>query len=129
MTVATELRPQIESANRQFMAAFKQGDVAAIAAMYTEAGQLLPPNSDFVSGREAIRAFWGNVRSLGIADARLETIEVEEHGDTAIEMGRFTLLAEDGSQLDGGKYLVIWKVEDGAVKLHRDIWSSSRPAA
>ena len=55
--------------------------------------------------------------------------EVEEHGDTAIEMGRFTLFAEDGSQLDGGKYLVIWKVEDGAVKLHRDIWTSSRPAA
>lgn len=129
MTVATELRPHIESANRRFMAAFKQGDVAAIAALYTETGLLLPPNSDFVSGREAIRAFWGNVRSLGIADARLETIEIEEHGDTAIEMGRFSLFAEDGSELDAGKYIVIWKTEDGGVKLHRDIWTSSRPAA
>jgi ketosteroid isomerase-like protein len=30
--------------------------------------------------------------------------------------------------LDEGKYIVIWKHEDGQWKLHRDILNSSRPA-
>jgi hypothetical protein len=36
--------------------------------------------------------------------------------------------AQDGSILDTGKYIVIWKRENGAWKWHRDIWNSSRPA-
>jgi ketosteroid isomerase-like protein len=27
--------------------------------------------------------------------------------------------------MDSGKYVVIWKREDGAWKLHRDIWTTS----
>jgi len=64
----------------------------------------------------------------GIKSARLETVEAEGHGDTAIEIGKYTLSWEAGNVMDRGKYVVIWKQEGGQWKLHRDIWNSSLSA-
>src|SRR5262245_30514186 len=107
--MSTEVRNAIIAGNEKFMAAANRGDAAAIAALYTENGQVLPPNSDAVSGRQAIQAFWQGVIQMGIKDIRLETVEVENHGTTANEVGRFTLKGEGGQMIDNGKYVVIWK--------------------
>jgi ketosteroid isomerase-like protein len=64
----------------------------------------------------------------GIKGATLETVELEGHGDTAIEVGRYTLRGEEGQTLDRGKFIVIWKQVEGEWKLHRDMFSSSMPA-
>jgi ketosteroid isomerase-like protein len=63
----------------------------------------------------------------GIKAMTLESVEVEGHGDTAIEVGKYTLHDEGGQPLDEGKYIVIYKQEDGEWKLHRDIFNSSMP--
>jgi uncharacterized protein (TIGR02246 family) len=115
----------IEVTNQQFEAAFDRSDAAALAALYTREGQLLPPNSEIVSGTDAIQAFWQGAMDMGIKEAALETIELDEHGDTAVEVGRYTLNGVDGQLIDKGKYIVIWKHEDEQWKLHRDMWSSS----
>jgi uncharacterized protein (TIGR02246 family) len=124
-----DIRTQIGSANKEFMNAFKRGDATAMAKLYTSEAQLLPANSDFVRGTAAIRAFWQGVIDLGLKDASLETIEAEAHGDTAIEVGRYRLLAAGGAVADSGKYVVVWKNDRGTWKLHRDIWTTSQPAA
>jgi uncharacterized protein (TIGR02246 family) len=124
-----DVRTQIGSANKEFMNAFKRGDATAMANLYTAEAQLLPANSDFVRGTAAIRAFWQGVIDLGLKDASLETIEAEAHGDTAIEVGRYRLLAGGGAVADSGKYVVVWKNDRGTWKLHRDIWTTSQPAA
>jgi uncharacterized protein (TIGR02246 family) len=125
---STEVHDAIAAANENFMTAARRGDAAGLAALYTENGQVLPPNSDFVTGRAAIQVFWQAVIDMGIKEAKLEIIEVEGHGDTAIEVSRFTLYGEAGKELDKGKYIVIWKQEQGQWKLHRDIFNSSMPA-
>ena len=56
MTKSNEIRATIAAANDTFMAAFKRGDAAGLAALYTEDGQVLPPNADFVTGKPAIEA-------------------------------------------------------------------------
>ena len=126
--MADDIRSRIETANAAFTGAFKRGDGAAMANLYTAEAQLLPANSDFVRGTAAIRAFWQGAIDMGLKDASLETVEVEAHGDTAIEMGRYRLVAADGAVADSGKYIVIWKNERGTWKLHRDIWTTSQPA-
>lgn len=128
MTESTEIRNAIASANERFMAAFNQGDAAGVAALYTEDGQLLPPNSHSMRGRQAIQTFWQGAMDMGIKSATMETVEVEGHGDTAIEVSTYTLQGEGGQMLDKGKYIVIWKREDGQWRLHRDIFNSSQPA-
>jgi uncharacterized protein (TIGR02246 family) len=128
MAKSEKLRKEIAAANDNFMAAVEQQDAAALAALYTKRGQLLPPNSDFVTGQEALQAFWQAVLDMGIRRALMEIVEVEDHGKTAIEVSRYTLYAEGDAVADKGKYIVIWKKKGGAWKLHRDIFNSSLPA-
>ena len=122
---SSELRREIEDADRAFESNFGQHDADGMASLYTENGQLLPPDADVVTGREDIAAFWQGIFDMGVADARLETVELEAHDDTAIEVGRFTLSDADGGTVDHGTFLVVWKREASEWKLHRDIWNSN----
>ncbi|HUF27288.1 MAG TPA: DUF4440 domain-containing protein [Gemmatimonadaceae bacterium] len=124
----TAAKSQIASANRAFMDVFARGDAALLASLYTRGAQLFPAHADVIAGTAAIATFWSGVMKLGIASAKLDTVEVEEAGDTAIEVGRYTLLTADGAPADRGKYVVVWHREDGSWKLHRDIWTTSQPA-
>ncbi len=122
-----EIRDAISTENEKFMSAFSNRDAAGMAALYTDDGQVLPPNGDFVAGKQAIQAFWQTLMDMGIKEAKLDTLEVEDHGDTAIEVATYTLFGEEGQALDTGKYIIVWKREDGQWKLHRDIFNSSNP--
>jgi uncharacterized protein (TIGR02246 family) len=124
----TQIHNAIVAANAQFMAVFSRGDAAAVATLYTEQGQLLPPNSDVMAGKAAIQAFWQGAMHMGIRAVKLQTVEAEGSGNNAHEVGRYTLQGAEGQVLDSGKYVVIWQHEGGQWKLHRDIWNSSRPA-
>ncbi len=127
METRTDIRRDIRRADDDFEAAFARGDSKGLANLYTEDGMLLPAGTDFISGKEKIAGFWQAVMDMGIKRAKLEIIETEQHGDTAIEMSRYRLSGADGELMDEGKYIVVWKQVDGSWKLHRDIWTSSVP--
>lgn len=110
------------------METFKDGDAAVLSSLYTKDGKVLPPNAGIIEGKEAMQAFWQAVMDMGVKEAVLEIIEVEGHGDTAIEVSNFKMKDTDGNVLDHGKYIVIWKRVDGNWKLHLDIFNSSVPA-
>jgi uncharacterized protein (TIGR02246 family) len=123
----SDVREAIAAANKRFVEAVSHGDAAALAALYTDDGQVLPPNAGFVTGQEAVQGFWQAVLDMGVKEAELSTIEVEGLGDTAIEISQFTLYGAESQLVDKGKYIVVWKREDGGWKLHRDIFNSSMP--
>ena len=114
----------IAATNQTFMSAFSAGDAAGVAALYTEDALLLPPNSDFISGHGAITALWESYIAMGLDSVVLETVKLDDLGDMAIEIGTYKLFAADGSPVDNGKFLVVWKNE-GGWKLHWDVWNSS----
>jgi len=120
----SDTRAAILAADEAFMDAFVRREALKIAALYTDEGQLFPTHSDVITGRDAIAGYWNAAMDMGIASIGLETVELDELGDTAVETGRYTLAAADGEILDRGKYLVVWK-DEGGCKLHRDIWNSS----
>ena len=121
-------RDGILETNQHFMTSFAAQDAADLVALYTDDAQLFPPHSDVIEGADHITAFWQGGFDMGLAGARLETIEVDNEGDTAIEVGRYTLMASDGSVADEGKYLVVWKRIEDRWFIHRDMWNTSRPA-
>jgi ketosteroid isomerase-like protein len=122
-------RDQINRTNAAFVEAFKRGDSAGWVAVYTAEGQILPLNAEPKQGKPAIQAFWQSVIEMGVAAVDLETVEFEAQGDTGWEVGKFALKAQDGSVLDAGKYIVVWKQANGQWQWHRDIWNSSQPAS
>jgi len=93
----TMLRAKVLAGNMKFMAAFGQKNAGALAKLYTKGGQLLPPGSEVVAGGAAIQAFWQGVLDAGLAQVKLDTVEVEGHRDTATEVGRYTLLGAGGA--------------------------------
>jgi len=123
----THVYDEIAAANEVFMSAFKRGDAAGLANLYTEDGQVLPPNGDFVTGYPELEGFWTAVMNMGVKEAKLEISEVDPCGDTAVEVSKFTMFGEGGQVLDKGKYIVVWKQVDGKWLLHRDIFNSSMP--
>jgi ketosteroid isomerase-like protein len=122
---ADDVRSEIEAANKTFEAAVSRSDGPGVAALYTDHAQLLPAQSDFVTGTEAIGRFWQAVFDSGLEGVSLVTLEVENHGDTAYEVGKLELRGAGGKVLDHAKYVVIWKKEGTSWKLHRDIWTTS----
>jgi uncharacterized protein (TIGR02246 family) len=122
---ADDVRSAIEAANKTWEAAASRSDGPGVAALYTDNGQLLPAQSDFVTGTEAIGQFWQAVFDSGVKGVSLVTVEIESHGDTAYEVGKLEIRGAGGKVLDHGKYVVIWKKEGTSWKLHRDIWTTS----
>lgn len=120
-------RTRIEQANERFEQAFGRQDAAAMAALYSASGQLLPVGSGVVEGPEAIERFWQGVFDAGLTGVDLETADVfaGADGDTATEVGRYRLTA-GGQESDVGKYVVVWVRTPGGWKLHRDIWTTDR---
>lgn len=121
----TNLSSAIGMANQTFETTFAKGDAAGMANLYTQEAMLLPTGSAILQGRTAIEQFWQGAMDAGIKGAYLKTIELEDQGDTAIEVGNYTLTNASGKDLDHGKYMVVWKQEEGNWKLHRDIFNSN----
>ena len=97
--------------------------------MYTERGQLFPPDAQIVDGRPAIETYWKSALDGGVKGVELKTTEVFSLGEAAAETGTYTLSGKNGDSLEEGKYVVVWKRVDGQWKLHRDCWNSNKPAA
>ncbi len=121
---------EIEAANKVLEGVISRSDGPGMAAHYTENAQVLAPQAEIVTGPEAIGKFWQGVFDSGVKGATLTTLEVEDLGGTVNEVGNLEIRGADGQVLDQAKYIVIWKKDGGAWKLHRDIWNSSvAPAA
>ncbi len=119
---------EIAVVNEKLSAAIASGDAAAAAALYTEDGCFLASNMDFLRGRAAIQQFLQGILDMGVKELKLETLELETFGDTAVQVGTYELLAEGGAQADSGKFIVIWKNIDGQWQLHRDMINTNLPA-
>jgi uncharacterized protein (TIGR02246 family) len=121
----------IQQTIERWMKAYNSGDTAGVAACYTENAKILPPGAPMMSGREAIQSVWQGAMGMGVKNIRLETVELEENGDTAVEIGNgiLTIQPNGGDEFtDNVKYVVVWKKEDGAWRLDTDIWNGSAPA-
>ena len=116
----------IATVNARFMEAFLSQDARAIASLYTLNGTLLPPGGDIYTGYDDIESFWRETMNLGIAAIILDSVEVDVIGETAVEVGHYTLSGSNANVIDQGKYIVVWKDVGGVWKLHRDIWNTSQ---
>ena len=116
---------QLKRASKAWEEAFNASDEKALAAIYAPDGMLLPPNAEFMRGREAIANYWAEL--IASVKGELEIQEVLVQGDLACIVGTFKLFAAGGEVVDQGKYVEIWKRGDGQWQLYRDIWNTSLP--
>lgn len=122
-------RAAIQQVSDEFAAGFRAGELAAVAALYTADGLLMPPNAPTVSGRSAIQAFMETFPP--VSHFELTNIAVDGEEDLAFVHGTYAMTLEmpDGTSApDAGKYIEIRRRQpDGRWLLTHDIFNSDSP--
>lgn len=113
----------ITSTRQQWQEAYNAGDVTSLADLYTEDAALYDADGRVAEGRDAIRAHLEQETAEangGRPQVALEPIEMLVDGDTAYDLGRYTLTSAAGEAAEG-HYLVILRRVDGEWLIHRQI--------
>lgn len=111
-----------------FGAEIRRGDSVALASHYASNAVVMPPNSDVVTGNN-IMGLWAGVLRMGVKDFKLTITDITGSGDMYAETGTYEVFVADNKSVDKGKYVAVWKKENGNWKMYRDIWNSNMPAA
>ena len=127
MAKSDGIRKAILAAEKVFVAAYNDHDAPGLAALYTRDGEIMPPNSGVVKGVRKLQALFKSFWDAGDTVMKLDTVEAKGFGDTAYEVGKYTLSGDSGKVNDRGKYIVIWRKVGGQWKLYRYIYNTNWP--
>lgn len=117
----------IAASNKNFGASWATGDSAMFAGCYTSDAVLNAPNMPAMTGTAGITAFFNEGYKWGIRNVALQTNEVFGGKDCVVETGTYELFMENNVSGDKGKFIVMWKEENGKWKMYRDVWNSDLP--
>ncbi|MFN8440628.1 MAG: DUF4440 domain-containing protein [Caldilineaceae bacterium] len=120
--------PALLAAQQQLCISFERSDAAGVAAIYAEAGQIMPAYSAAIRGRAAIQAFWQGCIDMGICTMQRIPLEVDSLAGTINEVGVYRFFDRQQHVLDVGKYVIIWKEQGGQWQIQCDIWTSNLPS-
>jgi uncharacterized protein (TIGR02246 family) len=119
-------RSALEAQRKALTQAVTCRDAAGVAKIFTTDAKLMLPGFETLTGREAIQKFWqagfssGMVKRITLAPTDL----TGETGGLLTETGTLGTLDENGKEKDQNRYLIVWKRDEGAWQIHRDIVNS-----
>jgi len=99
---------EIAAAADRWEEALNAGDLDGVVSLYAEDCRLLPPNGEMAQGHDAVRADFGKMIAAGLK-GELETIEAVVAADIGYRVGTYVLAAPDGTEVDRGKYIEVWR--------------------
>jgi ketosteroid isomerase-like protein len=94
--------------------------------MYMSDASVLPPNAPSGKGGPYMGAMAKQVQQLGATQFKVWSTSVEGNNDMVVEEGKWEI--RGANMKDGGKFLVVWKQDNGKWKIAKDIWNSDYPA-
>lgn len=124
----TAMKKIIEEKNNQFTKAHITGDSAFIFNIYTQDAKVFPPNSDAVIGRPAIAVIISQYLKFDIKEFREETTAFYGNEDYLIDEGNYFMRYGKDNTIEKGKYLNVWRKEDGDWKVSTNMWNTNMPA-
>ena len=120
-------KKEIEAANKDFVELFAKGDSIGVANYFTKDAKSMGPNEPSHIGRSKIQTVYAGFIRAGDNQLGLTTTGVWGNKTMLAEEGIYTFSDKNGKELDKGKYIVLWKIEDGKWKLFRDCYNSDMP--
>jgi len=118
-------KTMINSHNEAFSSAMINGDSAAIVPMYTADASVMGPNMPAGKGGPAIGAVSSMIKKMGASQFKVWSTDVQGNADMVVEEGKWEIRGD--KMKDNGKFLVVWKNDNGKWKIAKDIWNSDNP--
>ena len=123
----------IDRVREALVAAVNRSDAESASQLWTDDGQMMPPNYPTIHGRAAIRAHFADLFTRRQFRYTLRNSELQVSGDIALERVEYHVIVtsnDDGSTTeDSGKGLHVYRRHpDGRWLLSADIWNSDRGA-
>ncbi len=123
----------IRETNAKWLELIVAKDAKAVANLYAEDGEMLPPNAPKAAGREAIEQGWGQMFAIPGFGLTFETEKFvfAKSGELAVDIGTYKFTAGEGAaaSTDVGKYVVTWTKRDGKWYVLTDMFSSDAAPA
>jgi ketosteroid isomerase-like protein len=117
-------KTEIVAANKEFITFFSASDSVGVASLYSQDAKFMMNGAPAISGRKNIQSVISGIMNSGISSVNLITIDVWGTENLITEEGELSLFAGD-VEVDQGKYIILWKKEDGKWNLFRDIFNSN----
>jgi ketosteroid isomerase-like protein len=90
-----------------------KSDSIGLANLYTKDAKFMIANNESAVGRSNIQSAFAGFLNTGIAKIELKTIGLWGDENMLVSEDNWKLFIKDGTEVDHGKALVIWKKEDG----------------
>lgn len=113
------IRPIIDSLDKKGAENFLKGDSVAMYRMYAKDADL-----GGITGQDILRYWGAQIRSSIKNDTRNMKFTISSlstDGEFVTELGTYEIRDSKKTLKATGKYLIVWKQEDGNWKLYRDI--------
>ncbi len=112
------LEKEIELRLREYESNLKNGDSIALGNMYMEDAEIIPS----AIGRNNITKAFGNMIRDSITGSSFKTTKLWGNEQLLVEDGTGTWYHTNGTAVGSGRYLLVWKKDDGKWKILRDTW-------
>ena len=128
-----DLQSEFQRLAQEFALAFNRGDIEKIGSFYTPDAIVLPPHHEIVQGAVNMPGLMREYQQRGASDLKLEVTRVEQFLDTALEVGRYSMLIRqpDGTSIvDRGKFMALRRrLPNNQWRIYADAWNSDLPLA
>lgn len=123
------VKAHIIEMNKTYSKRFVTNDTAFYIERYCKDAEVYSPAVPAVKGRQAIRAFFYTGGTNDETVIELPTGNIYGNADLVVEDGTYNFPDGKGGSVDKGKFIALWKQEDGKWKLYREIWNTDLPPA
>jgi len=115
----------LDAVNR-FSRSYMRADYEGLANFYAREARILPPGADIIQGRSAIKQRWLVPEGVKILHHKVTPVEIKVIGEYAYDVGYYEgkTRRRDQSEVSWrGKYLIVWKKEEGHWRIYLDAWN------
>ncbi len=119
----------IRGLTQDLCTAFNTGNYDQAAALFASDGTLMLSHRESSQGTKAIERMLRQYSDSGYQNLRFETTRLENSGDMAVEIGRYSVSSQSGNTTgsETGQFLRAWR-RLGVWRIMADSWNSTSPA-
>jgi ketosteroid isomerase-like protein len=126
-------KKEIEQVNQKLSEYFANGDAEGISSVYSSDGYIMPDKKPIIQGKENIKKVWSaflnsaNKNDIKIAGMEATIKDLWGNENYLTDVGEFAFILKSGVKIWKGKYIIVWKKENGKWKAHREMTNFNEP--